>query len=402
MNGYTTTCKTRLFPAVFLTLTLLLAVITSAASADDTTIGQPYTIHSDTLNEDRAVTVYLPFGYDKNEQDRYPVLYLLSGNNSVLLMHAASTMELLDETGDMPQMIIVAVGGTNGPKDYFPAPVERLPESGQAARFHAFLAQELVPWVESHYRTVDYRVLCGASNTGLFTIYEMLNHPGSFSSYLAASPSIGWTPEYIFDKFKAVMTGPDAMHTTLYTNYGTDDLQSIVLSAMPQFVDTVQAYANDGFRWKNEVIVDGGHVPYVSLYNGLRFIFDGWRYPREIAREQGLEGVRRHYENLTDKFGFDVKVPAGVLMNLGTDYIRGERFDKALTVFETYLDSYPNSARASYLVGECHRRAGDNSKAAEYYRKALDLDSTFMMARRRLQGLESESLKTDRDHPPES
>lgn len=388
--------------ASVLILAALLAVTSSVVAAEDITIGQLHTIHSNTLNEDRTVAVYLPYGYDENVNDRYPVLYLLGGTNTALLMHAASTMESLDETGDMPQMIIVAIDNPNAPRDCMPVPLDRLPGSGHSDKFQAFLTNELAPWIDSQYRTASYRVLCGASNTGLFTIYSLFVHPGSFSAYLAASPAIGWTPEYVFEIAKTALSADKPLNTSLYMNYGSDDMQSIVLSIMPQFVDTMRAYGRDGFRWKNEVIENGGHVPYVSLYNGLRFIFDGWRYPRETAKEHGLDGVRKHYANLAARFGFDVKIPAGVLMNLGTDYIRSQEFNQARIVFEAYLESYPNSARAAYLVGECHRRTANDSLAAEYYRKALELDSTFTMAQRRLEGLNSERLTNDQNQPPES
>jgi predicted alpha/beta superfamily hydrolase len=74
------------------------------------------------------------------------------------------------------------------------APAAR-PEMGGADVFLDFLAQDLIPAVESHI-AVDpaRRGLFGHSLGGLFALHVLFTRPGLFSVYAACSPSLWWSP----------------------------------------------------------------------------------------------------------------------------------------------------------------------------------------------------------------
>ena len=154
-------------------------------------------IHSKVIGEERPVLVHLPDGYEKSKE-QYPVVYLLNGGYKARFANTTATIQLLYDTGQIPDMIVIGIEDTDHTRDFFP--IEIKGRGGGADNFLSFLTEELIPLVDSEYRTVPYRILMGASNSGLFTIYALLTKPEAFSAYIAVSPTIGWCSEFIHEK----------------------------------------------------------------------------------------------------------------------------------------------------------------------------------------------------------
>ena len=372
---------------IHLVTILLIFLATSVAaqiSGDDITIGKTYKIPSTILGEERTISVYLPDGYEESTES-FPVLFLLDGSIKTLLMNAASAMEDIDSKGAMPQMIIVGIDNPNATRDYFPVIFQNRPGTGQADNFIRFLAEELIPWAGANFRAVDYRILCGCSNAGLFTVYTYLTKPETFNAYIAPSPSVGWFKEYILELMKTSFETNRMAGHPIYMNYATDDIESIVTGAMPDFTEAFRSGAKADARWTLQVLDGAGHVPYISIHNGLRFIFDGWKYPPEKLTSGGLEPLKEYYGNLSNKFGFAVKVPSGLLRDLGMDYYQGQEYDKAIEVFGFYIDEYPSHARGYYLLGASYDKKGDRELAIKFLEKALETDPEFAPAKTKLE-----------------
>ncbi len=361
----------------------------NAQDIDDTNdivVGKTHTIESKILSEERTISVFLPIGYQDNDF-RYPVVYTLDGHFVPRLMNVTSAMEHLDGQGMIPQMIIIGIDAPNSIRDYFPTELEGRPGSGQADNFIKFISDELQPWVDSTYRTVPYNILSGASNSGLLTFYTYLSQPELFSAYLAASPSIGWCKEFILEKIsdrfgQDIQTAP-----AIYMNYATDDIESIVLSAMPDFVSSLENSIPEHLRWEMEILEDVGHVPFVSFYNGLEFIFTDWKYPEDSIKANGLDGLRAHSTYLEEKYGFPVRIPSGDLMDLGYDYFQAEDWQKAIDIFRVYTIEYPNAERPVYVLAETFRRNKDIDSAKVYFEKTLEINPDHMRAQQKLEAI---------------
>ena len=68
------------------------------------------------------------------------------------------------------------------------------PEGGGADSFLAFFTEEIIPYVDENFRTTKERILYGRSDSGLFTIYALLERPDAFSAYISSSPTVGHCP----------------------------------------------------------------------------------------------------------------------------------------------------------------------------------------------------------------
>ena len=68
-------------------------------------------IASETLNEEREIIVSLPDSYERNHDQRYPVMYVLGG--STLTFHTTASADLMARIGIMPEVICGPLGPFN-------------------------------------------------------------------------------------------------------------------------------------------------------------------------------------------------------------------------------------------------------------------------------------------------
>ncbi len=153
--------------------------------------------------------VALPSDY-RTSKKTYPVVYMLDADYSFALVR--NVVQHFVEREDLPPVILVAIAypgadrdrvtyRTNRTRDYTPdyAPdggygAEYQKVSGGGPKFRAFIATELIPLIESRYRTQgDDRTIIGHSYGGLFATYVLLTQPGLFKRYVIVSPSLWYS-----------------------------------------------------------------------------------------------------------------------------------------------------------------------------------------------------------------
>jgi glucoamylase len=123
-------------------------------------------------DEKRKVQVYLPPGYSESSA-RYPVLYMQDGSQFIELGRAAETADRMITEGKVEPFVIVFVD-----------PIDRMKEYWADDRLADWMAQTLVPLVDSRYRTRaerDARALSGASLGGAISVWTALRHPETFA-----------------------------------------------------------------------------------------------------------------------------------------------------------------------------------------------------------------------------
>ncbi len=133
------------------------------------------TVWSPCLNRDVTYRVYLPRGYRQNASRRYPVLYMLDGqnifeNSGFGSWQAKESLDRLIRRGEISELIVVAVdSGMSRMSDYVPPE-----DGGQADLFAKFLAEEFKPHVDNIYRTKpgrEHTGIIGSSLGGVLSFY---------------------------------------------------------------------------------------------------------------------------------------------------------------------------------------------------------------------------------------
>lgn len=225
-------------------------------------------IHSEILVETREILVRLPKDY-YGSSNKYPVLYMLDANYTPFFLNDVFTIEYMKYIQQVPEFILVGIYNTNRDRDMLPV---KAPErdGGGAEHFLDFIEKELASLINEEYKTSGFNMLFGASNAGIFGLYAAFKSPELFDVVIAPSPMIGWCPDLI--KVLALERFKQEQSTKLYMVYGKHDY-SHVTEHIPWFKEFLERNAPNGFKWKCEYLEDAGHVPFSSLYNGLRWVF---------------------------------------------------------------------------------------------------------------------------------
>src|SRR5215469_2800733 len=238
------------FMLIAWTLALLLFSARPQTKASCTATGDLEIIQFDSkiFPAARKIRILLPEGYrlPENRDRRYSVLYLNDGQNLFDICTSQFSGEewRVDET--VQQLIanreiapLIVVGIDNGgkrhrPREYLPyvddilKPAEPNPEG---KLYPNFLLDEIVPFVESHYRVVpgeNHRALGGASYGAGVALYTVVKRPGSFGKLLLESPSVYADDYHLLRDAESVRVWPDRVFIGTGTiNEPVDDVRKL-------------------------------------------------------------------------------------------------------------------------------------------------------------------------------
>ncbi len=370
MNNPMTARLARALPWCFLCLLL----VAGPSRGELIVIGETTTMTSKVLGEERILMVHLPNGYPSS-QASYPVLYLLDGNTN--FHHTVGTINSLARTGHIPQMIVVALPNTDRNRDLTPGPdlpneetgQVGLPTAGSADNFLRFISEELIPHVESTYRTVPFRILVGHSFGGLFTVNALITSPDTFDAYIAISPSMQWRDGEPVERVETFFRENPDLEKYLFVTVANEG-GDFHLSTQ-RFADVLRHQAPEGLVWQFRQMEgdDHGSVPVPSTYLGLRMIFPRWRAPGFMF-DQGIEAFEQHYQQLSEDYGFEIPVPEQTINNLGYRALGQNDTARAIEIFESNVAAYPESANVYDSLAEAQENAGQLEKALKNYEKA--------------------------------
>ena len=134
----------------------------------------------------RPIWVYVPPGYDAEPKRRYPVVIVIQGftgqldmwrNRSPWRLTYPELADGLFASGDAPPCILAfadcwtALGGS------------QFLDSPATGRYHTYLCEEVVPWIDSHYRTLAsaaHRGIQGKSSGGYGAMVTAMLRPDLF------------------------------------------------------------------------------------------------------------------------------------------------------------------------------------------------------------------------------
>ena len=267
--------KTYLF--VFVVFVILTPTILYAQDIN-VKIGFRDSINSCILNETRNILIHLPESYHKSNQS-YPILFQLDGNDGLLMETMTVVNRLALNEQVIPELILVAIENINPGRDMWPTNTKYYPKPNEAGAEHylTFIEKELIPFIETKYRTNGDRILYGQSMSSIFTIYSFLHKPKQFTHYIASSGAFPDCENYFSElcseafKQKKQYNG----QKIFITNGLKDKLDpnGEMNQAMQEFSASVKNNLEAKIAIKYMSYKNEGHIPFQSLYHGLKFVF---------------------------------------------------------------------------------------------------------------------------------
>ncbi|MGB3464114.1 MAG: alpha/beta hydrolase-fold protein [Cyclobacteriaceae bacterium] len=221
-------------------LTILLTIVITSVfvfnifkiivEMDETVADFQEEIDSDILKEKRELLVHLPLGYDPSQS--YPVMYVLDGSSQDFRI--ASIAKILNRAEIVEKLIIVGIPNTDRNRDLTPHYILQETDGenlGKGDIFLSFIADEVIPFIESKYAVSEYRMLAGHSRAGLFTFYSYLEKPDTFDALFCFSPAFWRDESILVEKAQTFYAASrEKENPYIFMSLGTDENQKMKMA----------------------------------------------------------------------------------------------------------------------------------------------------------------------------
>jgi enterochelin esterase-like enzyme len=335
-------------------------------SARPIVMGQAMVLASRIFDNPIDLSVYVPPGYDENSE-RYPVLIAFMAKFQAV---AGIVDGLAGNT--VPPMIVVSVA--LNPVSFSLYADDDEPRTGQADRIVAFLREELIPFLESRYRTHPLRIGFGSSSSALFCLYALFTAPDIFQAALAAGPMFA---EFDYGRVSAMMEraidSRPARDQYFFVTRGDQPELDRDLAAFQEMIK--KKYA-EGKTWLHgdynpEPGETHASLGYKTLHDGLRNLFAGWAAVPERIADEGPSGLRAYRKRLNDFWGCDLGLGRAAIWPVRMKLLREKRFDELIALHRSICEDRPDDYLAEVHLAEVFEEAGRSVEAVSAYESAL-------------------------------
>jgi predicted alpha/beta superfamily hydrolase len=235
---------------------------------------------SSSIGQEYRISVSLPMNY-ADSGEKCPVLYVLDPSlmfDYVTGMTRSATLLGPLFNVQVPNFILIGIGYPNinlRQRDMTPTkdPDEREMEgmSGGAEGFLRFIRDELMPYINSNYRTDPKdSTIVGGSLGGLFALYVLFNRPDTFRRYVALSPTLDWDNKVTFQYEREYASKHTDLPARLFlstgTNEGGEEEGAVILANFKELVTILDQRKYKGLEWESRIYESEGHVS--AIYSG--------------------------------------------------------------------------------------------------------------------------------------
>ncbi|MFX1706048.1 alpha/beta hydrolase-fold protein [Chitinophaga sp. CC14] len=388
---------------LFLAFFILCAFISATAQLKQSLVsfGQPDSIYSAVLKENRPLWIYTP--PDDTSyfvKPAYPVVYVLDGDfHFSSLQSMILQLSTINGNTALPRMIIVGIPNTgrNRTRDLTPTRDSMYAGSGGGEAFTEFIGKELIPYIDKKYATAPYRTLIGHSLGGLMVVNTLLHHRELFNGYIAIDPTIFWNKGEILQQATRQLQQP-FKNKSLYLAVahtmkpGLDTVQlrkdtsqgSVHTSAILTLTDLLRKFPGNQLKWSYKYYEDDDHnsIPFVGEYDGLRFLFPHYRFPTYLYTDNSCPAdslktlITTHFNTLSKDMGYRVRPYETTMNEFGYANLQRKNFDKSKMFFQLNIDYYPESFNTYDGMGDYYLEMKDTVRANIFWKKALSIRFT--------------------------
>lgn len=350
------------------------AQVISKAPEDLLVIGsESINFQSKITNSEYKLYINLPDSYESDPKKTYPIYYALDGYRTFDV--TTRIHKGIWNDGFAPEMIIVGINysgskanpNLNRSRDLTPTSIERIASSGGASKFLKFLNSELIPFIDSHYRSdKTNRTLAGTSFAGLFTHYTLFTKPTLFNKYIINNPTFWWDNDYSYK-----------LEEEFYKNNKTLNAKVIFISGEFDAVEKVEQMVEQikGRNYHNlaldfRMVENMGHLggEAEAINQGMRFIYkrptikipeeelkqycgtyqDG-DYVREVVIRDGELSLKRLQESNAVKIHAITKNEFAILGRYFNFYFNRNEKGEVIS-FSSQLDTDPSRTMTAVKI----------------------------------------------------
>ncbi|MDY2586315.1 alpha/beta hydrolase [Winogradskyella aquimaris] len=334
-------------------------------------------IKSSKLNAVRKLKIKLPKDYDPSSEVKYPLIIVFDGD--YLFEPIAGQVDFQTYFDDMPSSIVVGVvQGSERRYDGYCDEVTGLPkESG--LRFHNFVAEELLPYLDNRYNTSKFRVAVGHDLMGNFINSYLFKEDPLFNAYVCISPDLSGTVRDYLGK-RLEFFKDDIFYYMATSDKDLPYIRQAVLNADSQ----ISQVNNQNLTYYFDDFENDNH--YTLVNSAIARSFDKIFELYKPLREKELEEKVLPYEGTLDEYLVDRYDRIENLFGIKKP-ITEQEFEKVVKVAEQRNDLEslekigklakklnPESLLGTYYLAQYSEKIGKTKKAKKLYESALTLN----------------------------
>ena len=326
--------------------------------------GYQHRVSSPILQQDVRIQVYLPDSYNESEAN-YPVLYVLDGQWH--FFSAVGIQRSLRVPDILPEMIIIGIETEE--------PIRRSWFGDKRDIFRRSLVSELIPYIESNFRTNKHQIIFGWEMGAFYASYELNSENTPFSGFVASNG--GDASQEMLQRLCAKET-KNAKH--LYLVNSDRDIYTVNYS--DQFAQNLAQKCTKNLVWEAAKFNQETHesLPHLAMYEGLKFYFHNYKDLDfvDIAEFEALGGfdyLESYFINRGKRFGFPQDISDSTkngLIWLSWNHDDFEYFKIFMHRFEDVLKTKRyDSAYWQNRFGRFYLKHGDLASAQNYFERAI-------------------------------
>lgn len=334
-------------------------------------------IQSEKLGQERELKIQLPRDYDKDAHKKYPVIVVFDGD--YLFESVSGDVDYLSYWEDIPDAIVVGVNQVDTRNtDSFYSPNTMLP-ADEGLQFFNFVTAELLPYVDTAYRTENFRMAIGHGKMANYINYFLLKSDPVFQAYFSISPDLSSS----MGEFLSLRIPNLEKKVFYYLATSKKDIKHI-RKRTNELDKTISAVKNENFTKFFDDFDSASHysLPAYAIPKALEKVFYIYQpiskeeYKERIltSTEPPVDYLKNKYKTIKDLFGIKKQIVVNDFKAIEAAINKTQAFEGLEGLGEIAREEYPETLLGHYYLARFHEEMGDPKKAMKMYQSAYILE----------------------------
>ncbi|MDC8002668.1 alpha/beta hydrolase-fold protein [Aureisphaera galaxeae] len=327
------------------------------------------------LGESRRLKIQLPRDYEENVDKSYPIVLVLDAN--YLFEPVAGNVDYFSYWEDMPEAIVVGV--MQGDKRYDDCHYDdtNFMPAETGADFFEFVGLELMPYIDSAFRTAKFVIAVGHDFTANYINYYLFKDPPLFNGYISLSPDLA---PMLDDRLPQRIPNIQSK-LFYYMATGTDDIKDL-MEITEDLNKKLSPLKSETFSYYYDNFEGATHYSLVAraIPSAMEKIFSVYRpISKQEYKDVLLKTEMPIHQYLVDKYKtiedlFGLTNPIRV-----NDYLATARASEKRKQWESLKEiaimakqQYPDTNLGDYYLGRYYEEVGEPKKAMRIFQGAFD------------------------------
>ena len=335
-------------------------------------------ILSKKLDKYRQLSVSLPPSYDRDSKKTYPLLFLLDGD--YLFDPFQGAVSYGNYWDDLPEVIIVGLHQNKDNERFDDCTFDEttgLPE-GKGESFFEFIGGELIPYIQTKYRTSNFKIIAGHDLTaGFMNLFLYKDNP-LFNAYISLSPELPLEMETRVAERLATFK----QNMFYYQSSGDGDLKKM-RAKITTLDENIKAANISTLNYKYDDFKGASHYSLVlySIPNALYQFFASYQpismseYQEKIAKmESGyVDYLKNKYEVLEKALGIKMNIRINDFKAIEAAILKNKAYGEFEQLAQLSRKMYPKTMLGDYHMAMYYENTGDIKNAVRYYQNGFQL-----------------------------